>query len=712
MNNTNFNINEAPVVADKDTAVLYASEIIKDRLYFATLRGNYRLKSTLNTHYFTIDDEFIYENFNSDFGPLNLAMLYRYCQKLNAKLAATSLARKRLIHYASADPQKRVNAAFLVGAYSIIYCEKSADEAYRSLLGPNGPPFVSFRDASFGAASFYLTLLDVFNALHKAMKNKFFDFRDFDVEEYEYYERVENADLNWLVPEKFIAFCGPHPKSKILNGYPLHAPESYFNYFRENNVTTIVRLNRKMYDSSRFTRSGFQHKDLFFTDGSTPSDAIMKLFMEAAEKTSGALAVHCKAGLGRTGSLIGCYIIKHFDFTAREAIAWVRLCRPGSVIGLQQEWLEDKQEYLKAQGEQMKLENKKNNNAPIHKFTWPIYSIKRKYGKSIQDIENANTSYASGDKVRSILAQVGSMKLSEDGEDNNEDYEVSSGDNDEGNGDDTEVTQGDMLNRIKALRQMPSAIEAAATASTTNKNIGTSISTYRNATRRNGNISTDTRESSRLKRAAGSNATTTSSKSRSSSTGIADGGVTRPVTRSVTRLASPPREILTPCPKTFRSSKRAPWSSTTTTDSNTTTTTKDKVSSGVKTSAKSATSLSLGKLPPIAVRNPLQIVGKKDKSAASNLNATTTSRMRTTSKSRADNNANNNNNDNESNDVTPTTSKSLATKKSDKKASASATNTTGNQNKTTTVVNHKIRPTSLQQKKIAQTVKATYSHLL
>lgn len=107
---------------------------------------------------------------------------------------------------------------------------------------------------------------------------------------------MENADLNWIVPEKFIAFCGPHPKSKILNGYPLHAPEAYFNYFRENNVKTIVRLNRKMYDATRFSRSGFQHKDLFFTDGSTPSDAIMKLFMEASEKTSGALAVHCKGG--------------------------------------------------------------------------------------------------------------------------------------------------------------------------------------------------------------------------------------------------------------------------------------------------------------------------------------------------------------------------------------------------------------------------------
>ena len=32
----------------------------------------------------------------------------------------------------------------------------------------------------------------------------------------------------------------------------------------------------------------------------------------------GAIAVHCKAGLGRTGCLIGCYIMKHYKFTAEE----------------------------------------------------------------------------------------------------------------------------------------------------------------------------------------------------------------------------------------------------------------------------------------------------------------------------------------------------------------------------------------------------------
>ena len=32
------------------------------------------------------------------------------------------------------------------------------------------------------------------------------------------FQKVENGDFNWIVPDKFLAFCGPHPKSKIENG--------------------------------------------------------------------------------------------------------------------------------------------------------------------------------------------------------------------------------------------------------------------------------------------------------------------------------------------------------------------------------------------------------------------------------------------------------------------------------------------------------------
>ncbi|MED6279293.1 Dual specificity protein phosphatase cdc14ab, partial [Characodon lateralis] len=123
--------------------------------------------------------------------------------------------------------------------------------------------------------------------------------------------------------------------------YPLHAPETYFEHFRQNNVTAVVRLNKKLYESRRFEHAGFEHHDFFFMDGSTPSDLIIRRFLHVCESTEGAVAVHCKAGLGRTGTLIACHLMKHFRFTAAEAIAWIRICRPGSIIGPQQNFLED-----------------------------------------------------------------------------------------------------------------------------------------------------------------------------------------------------------------------------------------------------------------------------------------------------------------------------------------------------------------------------------
>jgi cell division cycle 14 len=52
--------------------------------------------------------------------------------------------------------------------------------------------------------------------------------------------------------------------------------------------------------------------------------------------------LQCKAGLGRTGTLIGAYLIWKYGFTANEAIAFMRIVRPGSVVGPQQQYM-----YLK-----------------------------------------------------------------------------------------------------------------------------------------------------------------------------------------------------------------------------------------------------------------------------------------------------------------------------------------------------------------------------
>ncbi len=47
--------------------------------------------------------------------------------------------------------------------------------------------------------------------------------------------------------------------------------------------------------------------------------------------------VHCLAGLGRTGTMLACYLIKHQKMSADEAIQKVREERPGSIQSYPQE---------------------------------------------------------------------------------------------------------------------------------------------------------------------------------------------------------------------------------------------------------------------------------------------------------------------------------------------------------------------------------------
>ena len=67
-----------------------------------------------------------------------------------------------------------------------------------------------------------------------------------------------------------------------------------------------------MYERERFLSAGLRHVELYFPDGSCPSEALLLRFLSLAEAEPGALAVHCKAGLGRTGVLISAYIMKHY----------------------------------------------------------------------------------------------------------------------------------------------------------------------------------------------------------------------------------------------------------------------------------------------------------------------------------------------------------------------------------------------------------------
>lgn len=163
--------------------------------------------------------------------------------------------------------------------------------------------------------------------------------------------------MNWIVKGKILAFAGPsYVKTVTPEGYCTLSPGDYIPYFKRKHVGLVVRLNQKNYDEQQFIDAGIDHVEEFYTDGSCPHMAILERVVASFEKVPQhqGFAVHCKAGLGRTGTCIGAYLMKHYRMTAKEVIGWMRICRPGMVIGPQQQFLETLQGIMWSEGDAMR----------------------------------------------------------------------------------------------------------------------------------------------------------------------------------------------------------------------------------------------------------------------------------------------------------------------------------------------------------------------
>lgn len=224
------------------------------------------------------------------------------------------------------------------------------------------PPLMPFRDAGYSQADYGISVQDVVYGVWKAKEEKCCDLDNFDLDEYERFERVEHGDFNWITPH-FLAFASPQhaPVQKVTEGselFPLlprtiaavdahpKLPKPFKNvlkHFSEKNIGLVVRLNSQLYSPSYFEALGIQHLDMIFDDGTCPSLTTVRKFIRLAHETitvrKKGIAVHCKAGLGRTGCLIGAYLIYRHGFTANEVISFMRFMRPGMVVGPQQHWL-------------------------------------------------------------------------------------------------------------------------------------------------------------------------------------------------------------------------------------------------------------------------------------------------------------------------------------------------------------------------------------
>jgi len=209
------------------------AEIIPHKLYFQSLRASVTSpqlaklragKSPKNAQYICIDSVLTYEAFAADFGPLNISKVVKFID-----LVKNRIQNKRpVVIFTCSGPEKRSNAAYLVGCYQVIVLNRKPEDAYARLV--NSTPYKPFRDASMGISTWDMTILQCLNALSAALRLKFFDPETFDASDFDYYEKVENGDLTVVVPNKFIHLAGPSDK-KFPEDSSCFGPEQYIENF-------------------------------------------------------------------------------------------------------------------------------------------------------------------------------------------------------------------------------------------------------------------------------------------------------------------------------------------------------------------------------------------------------------------------------------------------------------------------------------------------
>jgi atypical dual specificity phosphatase len=110
------------------------------------------------------------------------------------------------------------------------------------------------------------------------------------------------------------------------------------NWILNQGVKSIVTMTENALPESWVKDTKYLHvptEDLSAPDIEQIDDAVD--FIHERINNNEPVMVHCAAGIGRTGTILACYLIKYQKYSAINAIKKVREERPGSIQSERQE---------------------------------------------------------------------------------------------------------------------------------------------------------------------------------------------------------------------------------------------------------------------------------------------------------------------------------------------------------------------------------------
>jgi atypical dual specificity phosphatase len=119
----------------------------------------------------------------------------------------------------------------------------------------------------------------------------------------------------------------------------LPSSEGQLKWLESHGVDSVLTLRETPLPGEWVASTKLSVKQVKMLDHAPPTPEALEEatgFISAQLKDGRSVLVHCLAGIGRTGSVLAAYMIEYEGKTADDAIARLRVIRPGSVEGAQE----------------------------------------------------------------------------------------------------------------------------------------------------------------------------------------------------------------------------------------------------------------------------------------------------------------------------------------------------------------------------------------